>query len=94
MRKTALFCSLLACILPFGQKTFAQDTTKTEDAAKTPEPLPDSLLPYLQNPTADGMTVCLLTQKGTGDVRVVWRTVGGTEKPRTLVVLAMKLILV
>jgi len=38
MRKTALFCSLLACILPFGQKTFAQDTTKTEDAAKTPEP--------------------------------------------------------
>jgi acid phosphatase type 7 len=48
--------------------------------AKTPGPLPESLLPYLQNPAPDGMTVCFLAQKGARDVRVLWRTEGGAEK--------------
>ena len=42
--------------------------------------LPESLQPYLQNPTADGMTVCFLTQKGARDVQVLWRPMGSAEK--------------
>jgi hypothetical protein len=38
MRKTALFCCLLALILPLGHKTFAQEAAQTKDAAKPPEP--------------------------------------------------------
>jgi hypothetical protein len=38
MRKTALFCCLLALILPLGHKTFAQDATPTKDAAKPSAP--------------------------------------------------------
>jgi hypothetical protein len=38
MRKTALFCCLLAFILPLGHKTFAQDAAQTQNAAKPPEP--------------------------------------------------------
>lgn len=37
MRKTALFCCLLACILLFGHRTFAQETAQTQNAAKPPE---------------------------------------------------------
>lgn len=37
MRKTALFCCLLALILPLGHKTFAQEAAPTKDAAKPPE---------------------------------------------------------
>jgi len=37
MRKTALFCCLLALILPLGHKTFAQDAAPTKDAAKPPD---------------------------------------------------------
>lgn len=38
-------------------------------AAAAPEPLPKVIGPYLQNPTPDGMTVCLLAQ-GAEDVRM------------------------
>lgn len=38
MRKTALFCCLLAMILPLGHKTFAQDAAQTQNAAKPPVP--------------------------------------------------------
>jgi hypothetical protein len=43
-------------------------------AAQTnvPAPLPATLLPYLQNPTGDGMSVCFLAQ-GAEDVAVFWR---------------------
>lgn len=37
MRKTALFCCLLALILPLGHRTFAQDAAQTQNAAKPPE---------------------------------------------------------
>ena len=36
-----------------------------------PPPLPATLPPYLQNPAADGMTVCFLAQ-GAGEVKVAW----------------------
>ena len=37
MRKTALFCCLLALILPFGHRTFAQEAAQQQNAAKPPE---------------------------------------------------------
>jgi hypothetical protein len=39
--------------------------------------LPTVLTPYLQNPTADGMTICFLTQ-GAKDVRLEWNTDGAS----------------
>ena len=47
-------------------------------AAPPPPPLPAVLLPYLQNPTADGMTVCFLAQ-GAERVRVAWNLAGKAE---------------
>lgn len=38
--------------------------------------LPTVLSPYLQNPSADGMTICFLAQ-GTEQVRVAWKREGG-----------------
>ncbi len=46
--------------------------------AATDEPLPETLLPYLQNPGPDAMTVCFLAQKATG-VKVAWVKDGQTK---------------
>lgn len=40
-----------------------------------PQDLPDVLAPYLQHPTADGMTVCFLAREASA-VRVRWAAVG------------------
>lgn len=81
--KTAgLLASASILPLPLG---LAADTP-------APEPLPDVLLPYLQNPRPDGMTVCFLARKAER-VQVAWVKDGqsklietdavGTEIPGT-----------
>lgn len=44
-------------------------------------PLPESLPPYLQNPAADGMTVCFAAQKEIRGATVRWQLADGTGKP-------------
>lgn len=55
---------LLAAALPLTRAMAAE--------APASEPLPETLLPYLQNPGPDAMSVCFLAQKATTDVRVAW----------------------
>jgi len=45
-------------------------------------PLPPVLLPYLQNPTADGMTICFLAQ-GAERVTVAWHPAGAAAATET-----------
>ncbi len=53
--------------------------------AEAAAPLPASIGPYLQNPSANGMTVCFLTPSGTNSgtdgVRVLWLRQGAPGKP-------------
>jgi hypothetical protein len=59
MRKIALFCCLLALVLPLGQRSFAQEAAQTQNAAKSPE-LPTHyyhLEFVVQELGADGKTV-------------------------------------
>lgn len=50
-------------------------------AQATADALPAVLLPYLQNPSGDGITVCFLAQNGVTDVRVLWRRAADSGKP-------------
>lgn len=76
--------SLLAAALPLGRVLAAE--------APAAEPLPDVLLPYLQSPAPDGMTVCFLAQKATavkiaavkdGQSKLVEMDATGTAIPGT-----------
>ena len=55
---------------------FTAAATKADES-----PLPAMMTPYLQNPTADNMTVCVLAQQDVQDVRVLWHRDGDAEKP-------------
>lgn len=49
--------------------------TGLAEIAASAEPLPLALLPYLQNPAPDGMSICFLTREATR-VTVMWTTAG------------------
>ncbi|MCX6928966.1 MAG: metallophosphoesterase family protein [Verrucomicrobia bacterium] len=59
--------ALLACLLALSSGAAPPESTQSAADKGLPAVLP----PYLQNPTADGMTVCFLGQ-GAEQVRVAW----------------------
>jgi len=62
-----------ACLVLAGRPATAETNSNAQD------PLPTTLLPYLQNPAADGMTVCFVAQKAEA-VTVVLRLAATTGK--------------
>ena len=80
LRFRKLFCVMAVAAAVGSWGGFAAAAPGKMTAA-TPAPLPASLGPYLQNPAADGMTVCFLTQTGAENVRVLWSRKGDTGKP-------------
>lgn len=76
---TKYFAAILAGFIMLN--LFAGAVLAAESAADN-QPLPAVLLPYLQNPTADGITICFLAQ-GAKHVAVAWSLAGESALSET-----------